>query len=338
MREKDYSISFVRFVATIMIIVCHIYQYYCVSWTFWFNAAIQIFFFMSGFLYANKEISDPIKYMIGRFKRILIPYYIFVVIACEIGLIFAPEQCTWQDVMELLVLKVDGNYLALHNLWFVGHILLLYFMTPLILKWMEFIEKKKKAITILAVVFTFLGMYLFMALYTEYKPYSIICYFMGIIYGRAKDKCKKSTIISIDIIVVVIMTLSCSLQYYAQENYLEEIVNINKYDMYVEWQTFNHVLMGMGLFIVFSSIYKLFNRFSKKNLCSAFLDMSDRYSYNIYIVHQIFILGAFSLYAVLDNVVIATILVFVASIMSAVVLQIPTDFLIKIMSKNRKGQ
>lgn len=338
MREKDYSISFVRFVATIMIIVCHIYQYYCVSWTFWFNAAIQIFFFMSGFLYANKEISDPIKFMIGRFKRILIPYYLFVVVACAIGLIFAPEECTWQDVMELLVLRVDGNYLALHNLWFVGHIMLLYFMTPLILKWMNYIEQKKKAVTVLAIILTFVGMYLFIALYTEYKPYSIICYFMGIVYGRAKVRCKKGFIISIDIIVVVIMLISCSLQYYVQENHLQDMIDANKYDMYIEWQTVNHVLMGMGLFVVLSSIYKLFNRLSKNNLCGAFLDLSDRYSYNIYIVHQIFILGAFSLYAVIDNVWIATVAVFAASILSAIVLQLPTDLLINMMSKKREEQ
>lgn len=49
----DYSISMVRCIATISIVMCHMMQWADIELAWWINVGVQIFFCMSGFLYAK---------------------------------------------------------------------------------------------------------------------------------------------------------------------------------------------------------------------------------------------------------------------------------------------
>lgn len=77
---RDYSISVARLVATICIILCHMQQYYGSELCWWFNVGVQMFLFISGYLYANKKIVDSELFFIKNLIKILIPYYCCVII------------------------------------------------------------------------------------------------------------------------------------------------------------------------------------------------------------------------------------------------------------------
>ena len=84
MREKySFSISCIRVVATLLIILCHVVQEYNNSILAMtgqiFNVGVIIFFFMSGFLYGDKEITNVGKWISNRFVRLMLPIYIFLI-------------------------------------------------------------------------------------------------------------------------------------------------------------------------------------------------------------------------------------------------------------------
>lgn len=60
--QRQASISMVRFIAMILIVVCHMFQYYDHELCHWFNVGVQVFFVISGFLYGTKEIDNPITF------------------------------------------------------------------------------------------------------------------------------------------------------------------------------------------------------------------------------------------------------------------------------------
>ena len=67
--KKDYSLSMIRVISLIMIISCHILQGLSISAAFWVNLGVQIFFFLSGFLYGNKKIENVKEYYKSRLKK-----------------------------------------------------------------------------------------------------------------------------------------------------------------------------------------------------------------------------------------------------------------------------
>lgn len=78
---KDYSISFVRFIAMICIISCHIMQrdgfstyiYGArIEWAWWFNVGVQMFLFISGYLYGQKDKIDTVSFYKKAFPKILV--------------------------------------------------------------------------------------------------------------------------------------------------------------------------------------------------------------------------------------------------------------------------
>lgn len=46
MKNKDYSVSLIRLVATVMIVTCHMMQYEDFVLAWWLNAGVQVFLFI----------------------------------------------------------------------------------------------------------------------------------------------------------------------------------------------------------------------------------------------------------------------------------------------------
>ena len=78
--NKDYSISFVRCISMIFIILCHVFQYFDKEIAWWLNVGVQLFLFISGWLYSNKKIDNYKKFYLKEFIKILLPYYLYILI------------------------------------------------------------------------------------------------------------------------------------------------------------------------------------------------------------------------------------------------------------------
>ena len=88
----------------------------------------------------------------------------------------------------------------------------------------------------------------------------------------------------------------------------------------------NHVFIGSSLFII------LYFCFDKINIKKKFiLDLSDKYSYFIYLTHQIFILYSFSILFLTKFKIINILLIFIFSIVSAILLYYIYQLTLKII-------
>ena len=76
--NKDYSISCVRLVAMCFIVACHMMQRddfatvifgAHISWAFWFNVGVQMFLFISGFLYGKRDRVDTVSFSKEHFLK-----------------------------------------------------------------------------------------------------------------------------------------------------------------------------------------------------------------------------------------------------------------------------
>ena len=78
-KQRDWTISLIRMISTVLIVTCHFMQYLDLELAWWFNVGVQIFFCVSGFLYGKKRITSPIEFICKNMKKILIPYFCFLI-------------------------------------------------------------------------------------------------------------------------------------------------------------------------------------------------------------------------------------------------------------------
>lgn len=86
---------------------------------------------------------------------------------------------------------------------------------------------------------------------------------------------------------------------------------------------YGHVMLGSVLFII---LYKTISKFNIKN--NIVFSFSDKYSYYIYLVHQIFILNSFSVLFLTKNLFINIVLIILLSIFFAVIIKKICDILL----------
>lgn len=74
------SIKYLRSLALIMIVLCHLFQAFGNRWAWVLNVGVQIFFVISGFLYGSMYIENYAKWGGRRFVKLYLPYAIYIVI------------------------------------------------------------------------------------------------------------------------------------------------------------------------------------------------------------------------------------------------------------------
>lgn len=82
------------------------------------------------------------------------------------------------------------------------------------------------------------------------------------------------------------------------------------------------MLLGLSLFIIFKAFFDkhIYNLKFKK-----FLDFTDKYSYDIYLVHNVFILGCFSVLPYAENKIIQILNVMVWTVLFAIIVKKLSD-------------
>lgn len=282
--SKKASISAVRMTAMILIITCHLFQFYGNELSRWFNVGVQLFFLISGYLYGKKEITDPICFFVKNSRKILVPYYIFIIFALVLYGFFARESLSLSSVFKSLFCA--GTIKGLGHLWFVSYILFCYFLTP----YLFWLRKKVESLSFSHTLFLY-GSILFLyqilgVVYSSfYKPDRISCYLIGFFIADLYIKCSKNTKDKIKYVLVIgaiIMNIGRALllYYFTNPSIPHKII--------VFYVHYSHLLLGLMLFVV---LMKTFKKIKYNN----FLLFSDKYSYPIYIVHLLFIISPFTL-------------------------------------------
>lgn len=78
-KQESSAISHLRVLAMLSIVVCHFMQALNNQWAWVLNIGVQIFLFMSGFLYGHKHIDNWLNWVEKRITRVYIPFLLFFV-------------------------------------------------------------------------------------------------------------------------------------------------------------------------------------------------------------------------------------------------------------------
>lgn len=330
----DNGISFVRFISTIMIVICHIFQFYKNDLAIWFNVAVQIFLFMSGWLYGLKEDNKGINFVFKNLVKILVDYYLLLIFVIPIYLIFAPSYMGIKQIF-LLAFGANASISGIGHLWYIPYICLCYIITPILERIAQFACKfntfKYIAICFGVSLFT-IG--LLMSYHSYFIPAWVICYMLGFFMARAKNKysCFKNKLY-----LLVILPFCISLNgfrifvTYFYNGERQQL--LSKLLSFV--QPYAHVCLGISLFFVLYFIGKKISKLKIKPL-NYLLRWSDKHSYQIYLTHQILILGPFSIFAVMNKFVIPFIILVIYLIVSSSILKFLSTKVLVFLSQRIK--
>ncbi len=310
--KKNNSISLIRLIALIMIISCHILQGLNLEAAFWLNVGVQIFLFMSGYLYGKKHIDDVVPWYKKQFKKIYIPYLVLATIIIGIDVfIFKITYPKTQIITNLIGFQGFANAInTISHTWFISYILLCYLITPLldIIKIENFKPHQFYIFLILSGSFLFLFEYLHI---TTLNSSIIFNYILGYAYSKYMDNKTSKTINNFTIILFIVLLAILVPRILMQYNLFG--VKTSPYIAY--YQTYSHVLLGSFLFII---MLTTFDHLQIKE--NKLLDFSDKYSYYIYLTHQIFILFHISILHLTNSLFINIILILLTSTITAFIL------------------
>lgn len=328
--KKDYSISLIRLISTIFIVSCHMMQYLKFPLAWVFNVGVQIFLFMSGYLYGLKKYDgDDINFYKKQFKKILIDYYIVIIPVIIIYFVFSRNNISKTIAYEMLLTHttVKGG----GHLWYIAYCLICYLITPFLYRLFDDILKKKHI-----VIHTSIIMLLIITIINNFFKYFnsawIFCYIFGFFIGNLKKenlfKLEKNISI-ISIIIALIMNSIRILEYFK----INIVVNRLSTTTYERFCNFSHVLLGVSLFIIFRLIFNTIFKKEYPNIIKKICSYTDKMSYDIYLVHQFLILGPFTLMRLTPYLIINIIIILILIIILATIVNFLSNRTKKIIEK-----
>ena len=324
--KRDYKISIIRILAMIAIVLCHIFQSQQMNIAFWLNVGVQVFLFMSGFLYGKKNIEDTWSWIKRQFSKILIPYYIYVLIILLLYIISARNVLTIKNIISLICcLPIFPLPAGLGHLWFIPVILICYLMTPLLQK----LLKQKSGINKLFFIVAIIGI-------VEIFSYligignnirNIMCYVLGYLLSSFLDTNKKEkNILSISIIILAIIFNSIKI-FIIPSNY-----NIIL-SMFLKIILDNsHILLGSAIFIILYKLLELMEKHLRPWILKIINEV-DKNCFYIYITHHIFILGPLAIINLTNNLLFDIIIVLCCIVVTSYLLGLLTNLVKKGVKK-----
>jgi len=315
--DRDYSISIIRVLAMLAIVACHIFQSQDMSIAFWLNIGVQIFLFMSGFLYGKKTITNTSEWLKKQFKKILLPYYIYISIIIVFYIIFAREYLSIWNVLSLflnLQLVIQAP-IGLGHLWFIPVILICYLVTPVLQKILKSNEKFGFKQCAILLIIAGVVEALFLQNFINIGICNVMCYILGyaISYMGVKE-IKIGRALSWIIMVLAIISNIMKI-FILPDNYNILISALLKILIFN-----SHILLGSALFIIMLKLFKTISTKIPLKLKNT-IDVIDKFSFNIYITHHVFILGPLAIINLTPNILINIIIILCCTVFSAYLLE-----------------
>lgn len=277
--ERNTSIDFLRGLAILVMIVIHVTAYYLnekVTNSIWdyTHFVVPIFIFCSAFIYFEKSTDAPfnVGYVIKRAKRLLIPYYIFLIPFFTYFFVFDKKSFTISTIQKYTLLL--GN----RDLdWLV--VLFLYILV--LLPFIRFLSGKRilfGIFTILAfgssIALMFIKLPIHFRLYM-WLPWSVVLLFAYMV-ATLKEK-KKFLMISVILWVVVFLLGRYIMQLQGKTLVLTE----NKYPP-------NLYYLAYGLFWL-SFWYLVHSSIKIPYIVQRFFDFLSQYSYSMFFIHFLYL-------------------------------------------------
>ena len=334
MNEKtSYALSVIRVFATLCIFLCNAVQ---LSGSALlqksgqiFNVGVPMFMMLSGFLFALKPA--PASYRIwfkNRIIRILVPYYLFLLFLLLVHIVCSGFSSIAPMQWLLYVVPLQGftqNYInGAEHLWFVTDILLCYLLTPLLYILQRKLENRKRRWLLLVAVLYFAGLFLSVFCLPAIVSTTIVTvfsYMLGFLFMKP--------LLSLRCYVFII-TLFAAVALRVGTNLM--IDGTLLYDRLIA--PVSHQLLALSLFcLLFLLTCKYFKPLLKAK--KAMLSV-DCVSYEIYLVHYMFIIGPLTIRAFSAGV-LNMLLLLLLTAGFAVVLHFFSNKIVKRLKEGKSG-
>lgn len=283
-------------------------QFLNIELAWWFNVGVQVFLCISGFLYGQKNIGDVIRFYHRRLEKILIPYYLVYIPFGVCEYVFARDSFVLNKYIKGLLL--NSTISGAEHLWFIPTILMCYLITPLLQIYRDKYIQSEKHLWIYCALGVGIVSIFFECFSGFFNPAWMSCYVLGYALGVNE----KNKLIKDRILVWVFGTVALfgnSVQIIC--SYIAHI----RFPGFNLFCNYNHVMLGVLVFLLLKKVLELMDIRKLKKI----LSVSDEYSYEVYLVHQLIILGPFSLMNVTNNVAINYIIILVGICFLAIALK-----------------
>ena len=337
--NKDYSISCARFVAMCFIFACHVMQRddfssnindAHISWAFWFNVGVQMFLFISGLLYGKRDEIDVFEFYKKGFAKILVDYYVFIIVMIMVILWSPLMSIDKYDVVGLITLS--GTIQGLEHLWFISTILLCYLFVPVFSAIINVIYKHGNVRFFVESILLVLVVHVVVkCFFAAFSSAWINCFVIGMLYSRIeRRKIVKNIFCILTLIAcLVIIPVQFRIDYWQQGEIIGPFSLI-----YSNLVQYGHVFLGIVLVIVIRLIY---NRCESKTFKHDMLNWSDNHSYDVYLVHHVFVQSSFGCVEFISNRWIAIPLAIVLTVVTSMFLHVVSEFIRnKVFSSDQK--
>ena len=294
--SESCCITTLRSLAMIMIVACHIVLSYGSNYYAVLNMVVQIFFVISAFLYAQKEIACPKPWLMKRFFKLYPPLFIFLICAFSLLFVVHPELFSFKKVllyfMDCQYFLGKEQYEELDHLWFMTPIFICYLVTP----FLQRISKYGVA-PIWILLFVIGANYYF----TNGKIDWVLFYSISYLLFRQNKNVPNIIIIGM---IIVLLSVLPFMTWDIVKNY--------------DWRRLLAYDLTSVLLLILSM--KIFNHFNWINTLPVVKWISS-YSFELYIVHNFYIHGSFSCSYLTPSIPINIALIILLSILSAAILK-----------------
>ena len=310
------SISLIRVFATILILLCHILPTFengiLQMSSQIFNVGVHIFLIISGYLYGKRKINSNttyIKWLIKRAKRILLPLYMFLAILLSIYLMKDLEIKLFNWIINILNLQGIEIYIhGAQHLWYLTIAMICYFVTiALDINREKFTKKNSiKLLVYIAIIQVITSYYVDeqLGIYLLYILLYISSYFVGMNWNSKNVNIKY--VIKFGIILFLATTIRILGRTAFDKSILYNIMIVG----------YTQSIIGFSLFFILFYIGTRFGEKSKFNIVKFFDDIS----YEIYLVHYMFIVGPVSIIGFTNSIILDNCIVVLFSIGLAMII------------------
>lgn len=280
--NESKSLTWIRVLAMMSIVVCHIFQAYHNLWADVFNAGVQVFLVMSGYLYGYKQITDWHVWAGKRIMKVYVPYIVFLIAVIPLYALFHQDAMKWK-LLPLYFCNLSGFWClppgglfsrieGLRHVWFITAIMFAYLSTPLLQK-----VKKYSSVVLPALLLVIALAYVFVpSLRYVFILSWVYLYAIGYLFVNLSKKWRLFYIA----ICIVAFSYLCL---FIKGNDL-----LHPYDV-----VYRSIHDLAGVFVVIVGVWAL--SFVKNLKVPRVISFLDKYSFHIFLVHFIIMVGPFSL-------------------------------------------
>ena len=284
---------------------------------------VQIFLVLSGFLYGKrKDLFSEGKYGVfiwRNWKKILVKYYIYILL-----FVFPLTFCLRPEILNASkiwrVLTCSSMFEGIQHLWYIPYVLICYLLTPLLWDVKEYMRNKSKATLCFGFLISILAVEILGKAYgSRFVSAWINCYILGFYLPDFLEQwnLKKSKYITVFIAVlsIVLNVYTYKVRYILLPDIADGLVK----EICNYYINYSRCILAISIFLVIYLFFKE-NKMGGKYI-RRLLDASDKYSYNIYLVHMMYIKGMLSVLDITDYLILNIILMVLIIIFSAFVLE-----------------